>query len=234
MSFERPEGRNGKERMNTAKYMVEALRHLKKERPLLVAFDGVDASGKTSLADSVARELEKESGMNPVRISIDRFHNSREVRMRRGELSPEGYFYDSFDYTQIMEKVVAPVKKGAGRITGGIYDFRADMKIAPNCVEIGVASVVLFDGIFMNRDELHAYWDLSVYLDVEFETVLQRAKKRDVDLFGSIDAVMSKYLNRYIPGQKLYQALCNPKERADIVIDNNDYENPVLVKEFRA
>jgi hypothetical protein len=34
------------------------------------------------------------------------------------------------------------------------------------------------------------------------------------------------YMNRYIPGQKLYHIHSAPQRKADIVIDNNDPFNP--------
>ena len=49
---------------------------------------------------------------------------------------------------------------------------------------------------FLNRDELYEYWDISIFFDVTFETVLQRALKRDVEYFGSEEEVLKKYNNR--------------------------------------
>ena len=93
-------------------------------------------------------------------------------------------------------------------------------------------TVVLFDGIFMNRDELYHYWDISIFLEVSFQTVKNRAVSRDVKLFGTEDEVLKKYQNRYIPGEIIYLEKCNPQERSDIVIDNNDYNNPTFIKRW--
>jgi hypothetical protein len=38
-----------------------------------------------------------------------------------------------------------------------------------------------------------------------------------------------RYHQRYIPGQRLYFKEANPQERADIVIEYNDLENPILI-----
>ena len=46
--------------------------------PLLVAFDGVETSGKTTLADQVAAVLTGH-GVKVARVSIDHFSNPRAI-----------------------------------------------------------------------------------------------------------------------------------------------------------
>lgn len=199
------------------------------DKPIVVAFDGVDASGKTSLADNV-HAFFKNKGIESIRVSIDKFHNAKEIRLSKGAYSPEGFFYDSFNYGKILELVLNPIKNRASSIIKGIYDYRVENGIAADSAKITNDSIILFDGIFMNRDELRGYWDLSIFLDVSFETVRNRAVLRDAKLFGTKDEVLKKYDQRYIPGEELYIASCNPKDRADIVIDNNDWQNPAIMK----
>lgn len=84
----------------------------------------------------------------------------------------------------------------------------------------------------MNRDELYKYWDLSIFLDINFKTVIKRALLRDTSLFGSKETVFKKYKKRYIPGEKIYLNSCFPKKRTDIVIDNNDFNQLKIIKEW--
>ena len=42
-------------------------------------------------------------------------------------------------------------------------------------------------------------------------------------------AKQDRYRRRYIPGQELYLSACKPREAADIVIDNSDFERPFIV-----
>ena len=60
---------------------------------VLVAFDGPDAAGKTTMANALVGQLPGQV----VLASIDGFHHPRERRLRRGSLSPEEYYRDSFD-----------------------------------------------------------------------------------------------------------------------------------------
>lgn len=210
-------------------YIAEQIIKIKGNNTILVAFDGVDTSGKTTLANRI-HDLFKKKGLDSIRVSIDKFHNPKEIRVSKGEYSPEGFFYDSFNYEKINEFIINPVKSGKSSLINGIYDYRTENQINQNIVNLTKDSIILFDGIFMNRDELVQYWDYSVFLDVSFDTVRERAINRDKALFGSEEEILNKYNKRYIPGEELYIKLCNPKDRANIVIDNNDWLNPVITK----
>lgn len=201
----------------------------KKAGPFLAAIDGVDASGKTTLADAVAAGLHAQ-GKNAVRVSIDHFHNPAAIRARRGALSPEGFFYDSFDLEALQACVIQPVRENRGSILSGIYDDTHKSRLAPDPIPVTDDLLVILDGIFLHRDELFACWDFSIFLDVSFETVLKRAAQRDQVLFGSSEAVIERYRQKYIPGQQLYLAACRPQDRASVVVDNNGWDHPVIIK----
>ncbi|CAG0987847.1 partial uridine kinase, partial [Anaerolineae bacterium] len=83
-------------------HIADLMTRLKRPPPAKIAIDGIDASGKTILADELAAFLQQ-AGHPAIRASIDGFHNPREVRHQRGSLSPEGYFYDSFDYPALKK-----------------------------------------------------------------------------------------------------------------------------------
>jgi pantothenate kinase-related protein Tda10 len=58
--------------------------------PIRVVIDGVDAAGKTTLADELVAPLTR-TGRFVIRASIDGFHHLADVRYRRGRLSLERY-----------------------------------------------------------------------------------------------------------------------------------------------
>ena len=119
------------------------------------------------------------------RVSVDDFLRPSEQRHARGVESPEGYYEDSFDNDA----------------------FRAAVLAAPE--------PLVADGVFLQRPELDDLWDLRIWLDVSFESALERAVVRDADLF---DDVRARYERRYFPGQRIYLAAVDPCSRADIVV----------------
>ena len=192
---------------------------------VLVAIDGPDAAGKTTLADDLADHL----SLPCLRASIDGFHQPREVRARRGVLSPEGYFRDSFDCAELRSQLLTPFRSGGKTVRTRVFDWRGDAPVEQVPVTVPERAVLVFDGVFLLRPELRELWDLSVYLRVPSSIVLERALIRDVGVLGSPDEVRRRYEARYLPGQALYQSECDPERHAELVVDNSDFLSPVVV-----
>lgn len=199
---------------------------IKLNHPVRVAIDGVDTAGKTTLANELVKPLEK-LGRQVIRASIDKFHNPRKKRYEKGKDSPEGYYYDSFNYEKLKEKLLAPLSSSKSPLfESEFFDFKTDTYIQTNPKKAQNNAILLFDGVFLLRPELNSYWDVRIFLDIPFDEVLKRAKLRDKDLMG--DDVEQKYKVRYIPGQKIYLTSVHPENLADIVIDNSNYKEPIF------
>lgn len=187
-----------------------------------VGVDGVDGAGKTIFADELANAL-RDAGKNVVRVSIDGFHNPRTVRYRRGRSSPEGFWLDSYDYPRFIADVIDPFSPGGDRrYRSAVRDVATD---EPADIEPTAApedAVLIVDGIFLHRDELAGCWDLSVFLRVEFDETFRRMALRD----GCPADPGAPENHRYLAGQQLYLAACDPESRADLVIDNTDPARP--------
>lgn len=107
-----------------------------------------------------------------------------------------------------------------------IFDYRTDSEIDLPPAITERHAVLLFDGVFLLRPEIVNYWDFTIFVETSFEVILRRAMVRDLNLFGGSDELMRRYRSRYIPGQQLYLSECRPAERANVVIDNNDPDEP--------
>ena len=58
---------------------------------------------------------------------------------------------------------------------------------------------------------------------------MKRASIRDKDLFGSSEAARERYLKRYVLGQEIYLNTVKPKTIANVIVKNNNPEEPVLL-----
>lgn len=192
---------------------------------VLVAFDGPDAAGKTTLALAVAKHLSRPA----VCASVDGWHIPRDVRMSRGGESPEGYYRDSFDLAALTRDLLTPMRDGAPRVRTAGFDYLADAAVHAD-EQVPPKAALLFDGVFLLRPELVASWDLRVYLHVLEQVTLARAVARDAHMFGDADAVRRRYRTRYLPGQALYRDEASPLEVADVVVDNSDSHHPVVLR----
>lgn len=64
-----------------------------------------------------------------------------------------------------------------------------------------------------------------VLLDVPFEVTVSRMARRD----GSVDDPQHPSQARYVDGQRIYLAGCDPRSRADVVMDNTDLGAPRIL-----
>jgi uridine kinase len=71
--------------------LAREIARVRRPHPARVAIDGVDAAGKTTLADELVKPTEA-LGYKTIRASIDGFHNPRKIRYQEGRNSPEGYY----------------------------------------------------------------------------------------------------------------------------------------------
>jgi uridine kinase len=193
-----------------------------------VAIDGVDAAGKTTLADALHSLLEAR-GRPVLRATIDGFHRPRAERYRRGPTSPDGYYRDSFDYDALRRELLQPLGPGgSGRYRSRVFDLHADEAVGDPPASAPEGAVLLLDGVFLLRPELNDLWDFRVVVEVHADEALRRALVRDEDLFGSPDEALRRYRNRYVPGQRLYLDEVDPVSLADVVIENTDVSSPAL------
>ena len=198
------------------------------ERIVRIAIDGVDGAGKTTLADTLAPVVTTR-GRPTIRASVDDFHHPRAVRYARGRYSPEGHYLDSYDYDSLRKLLLEPLGSGgSGRYIAKSFDLENDKPFDLDWQPAQPAAALIVDGIFLQRPELRSYWDLLIFLKVDFEVSVPRGAQRGPD-FGSPDPEAPSN-QRYVGGQKLYLGECAPEQRADIVIDYNDLREPKVLK----
>jgi uridine kinase len=198
------------------------------DHPLRVAINGVDAAGKTTLADELVKPLAG-LGVPVIRASIDDFQRPAGERHRRGRDSPEGYYFDSFNHEALIKELLQPLGGGGDRTyRTQLFDYRANTAVDSVKKTAPGDAVLLFDGVFLLRPELNEYWDFRIFLHVPFTETLARAKVRDQAAMGGPAGVEAKYTKKYIPGQQLYLDAVQPEQLADIIIDNTNYDAPDL------
>jgi hypothetical protein len=185
----------------------------------IVAIDGVDGAGKTTFADDLSGHL---SGP-VVRASVDGFHQPRDRRYARGRHSPEG-FLDSFDYAALRTLLLDPFRAGHPVRTEA-FDHRLDAPVPGAWARPGPDSVLVLDGLFLHRPELRGYWELSVFLRVDFAVTFARMAVRD----GSPADPHDPANRRYLDGQRMYLASCSPEDQASLVVDHDDPAAPRIV-----
>ena len=107
-----------------------------------------------------------------------------------------------------------------------MLDLDADTYSNEVTFEVGDSTIIIIEGVLLYRPPIDELIDYRVFLDVSFDEVISRVQRRDVPKYG--ESFLQRYNDRYIPGQKIYLNEYSPKERCEIVVDNNDYLKPVI------
>lgn len=199
--------------------VVDALPDL--DRPLLMVVDGGDGAGKTWFADDLATML-GEGGRVAVRASMDDFHHPRGHRHALGRTG-ETVWARSFDYRALRRELLDPWGRGAGSTYRcRFHDLASDAVVDDPVETVPDRGVLVVDGVFAQREELRASWDLVVWLEVPDDLRVRRMAARD----GVPGDPAHPDQERYLAAQAIYRAAADPARAADLVVDNSDPERP--------
>jgi uridine kinase len=205
--------------------LAEAVGSITVPHPSRVAVDGPPAAGKTTLADELAVVL-RAQGREVIRATIDGFLFPRAQRYRRGEYSSEACYFDNHDYDALKRVLLDPLGPGGDRrFQQAIYDRRTDTPLSLLVRTAPADAVLLFDGVFLMRPEVIDRWDLRIFVSTTFRETVERALIREQGASSAAE-VERRWRERYIPSQQLYFATVHPTDHADIVVHNDELQQP--------
>lgn len=212
------------------KIMAVICQNNEKKHQTCIAVDGFDASGKTHFAQKIQTALERQHIYSFV-VAIDDFHQPKAVRYNKGKQSAEGFFTDSYAYNNFLNETLKPFKNGEKYIKTKHFDLETDQNDF-KFTAMSHVDVLLVEGIFLNRKELYSYWDFSIFLDISLEESLSRNVSRTLRLGSELpkNTLSVQYKSRYVEGQKIYLARENPKDKANIIVDNTDFNHPKILE----
>ncbi len=181
----------------------------------IVGMDGLGGAGKSTCSVPLARALER-AGKTVTLLHIDDFIHPRAVRYREDVPAWRCYYDLQWNYAALLA-VLEPLRQ-AGNFHGtvSLYEKEKDTyRTQP--LDIPADSVVIVEGVFLQRPELSGVFDYVIYLDVPQDVRLQRVLLRD-GYIGDRDAITEKYEQRYFPAERFYVEHCHPAECADFVL----------------
>ncbi|KAB1911282.1 uridylate kinase [Micromonospora sp. AMSO31t] len=206
--------------------LAEAVGSVTVPHPTRVAVDGPPAAGKTTLADELAVAL-RAQGRDVIRATIDDFLFPRSRRYPRGEYSAEGCYFDTHDHGALNRALLDPLGPGGDRrFQHAVYDHTADTVLSPPVMTATADAVLVFDGVFLMRPELIDRWDLRIFVSTALAKTVDRALIRERRVLSRAD-IERRWRERYIPSQQLYFATVRPTDHVDIVVHNDEPQQPV-------
>jgi uridine kinase len=187
-------------------------------RALVLGIVGDSGSGKSTVADAVARLLGERRITD---LRLDDYHRyTREERAERGvtALNPIVHNFPLMQQHIDLLRRCRPIRNRTYRHADG--SFGRIRKIEPN-------EIVLVRGLLgFPTDELEALYDLSVFLRPEPELLFRWKLRRDVQFRGYTEAEVLKSIARHLVDSKSY--VLPQAERADLLVHYElpDWEAP--------
>ncbi len=146
---------------------------------VLVAIAGPPASGKTTLADELARRLNAQKCQTVV-VPQDGFHLDNQVLEERGQLNRKGapQTLDGAGFVHLVRRLKERVD-----VAVPTFDRTRDISIAGARIVPASAEVIIVEGNYLLYDDapwfnLASLWTLSVRLDVPMEELRARLIQR--------------------------------------------------------
>lgn len=206
--------------------LVDKILILKASHPIRVGISGITASGKTTLANELAVELQTRK-KNVIRTSIDHFHNPKCIRYRQGKESALGYYQDAHDYESFKQKLLIPLGPGGNLHYQTIsLELATDQYVKPDIQVASKDMILIVDGTFLFKKQLCDLYDFKIFVDTDFELARQRGAKREEQAFGSYEKSEEMFIKRYHAPSKIYMDEHKPQFKADVVINNNNLNDP--------
>ena len=169
-------------------------------KPLVLALDGRCGSGKTTLANTLARQF-------PASITLhtDDFYLPPAQRIRGWEKTPCA----NMDLARLRDEVLVPAQAGAA-VRSRAYSCREGAYLPEQCVP--PAPLYILEGSYSHHPLLTGYETLRVFLTCAKEEQTRRLQAREGERYANFAA-------RWVPLEEGYFAQYHIAETADFVVD---------------
>jgi pantothenate kinase len=149
------------------------------KRRRLVALAGAPASGKSTIAQTLATRLNKDGCVTQI-IPMDGFHLHNQILVERGLLSRKGApeTFDARGFLDLVNRL-----QDETEVYFPTFDRQKDIAIAGGGVILPECDTVIVEGNYLLHDgpvwrELYSHWDLSVRLEAPIDVLEKRLVER--------------------------------------------------------
>ena len=200
--------------------IIEAAKQIEKlhnsNRTLIIGIDGLGGAGKSTASEKLYKYF-NDNRYHVTLLHIDDFIYPKVIRYNDNYAEWECYYNLQWRYDYLINDVILPIKSGNdfnSKIE--LYDKDNDVYFSSD-VNVPVGSIVIIEGVFLQRKELKDLFDYMIYIDIPEAVRLNRVLERD-GYIGERQQIKTKYNDRYFPAEHHYIEVCSPSKNADYII----------------
>jgi len=182
---------------------------LESKKTVTVAIDGGSASGKTTLAGLLSEVYDCNV------FHMDDFFLPSERKTPERLAEPGG----NVDYERFAEEVAAGIQ------SGGSFSYRPfDCKTGSykDAVTVVPKALNIIEGVYSLHPKLSKNYDLKLFLKADKDTQIARILNR------SGEAMLNRFVNEWIPLEKIYFTALGIEQSCDFVLDTDRKESMEL------
>ncbi|HEX4405479.1 MAG TPA: hypothetical protein VH560_11660 [Polyangia bacterium] len=196
----------------------------------LVCIDGIDGSGKSRFTSALAAACSA-AGASSFVFHVDDFRRPLGAIVAGAfDVSDEAsVYYDRYYDFALLDRCLLAFLDGAPGATIPRFDVKTETLLGTQQLTFGDARLAFLEGVFVLRAPTAAASSVIV-LEVTEDEARRRILARDMARGRTRDVVEHRMNHRYFPAQRAYRAAFDPMRRADLVIDNERWDAPRVVR----
>lgn len=182
----------------------------------IVGIDGLGGAGKSTISEELCRKFES-AHYHTILLHIDDFIHVRKIRYNSACPEWQCYYDLQWRYDYLLDVIGQLKSADDACVEIELYDKDNDTYYK-QCFDVKENTIVIVEGIFLQRKELKGLFDYMIYIDIPEDVRLDRVLKRDTYIGGEQE-IIDKYHNRYFPAEHIYVEKYAPHKGADFCMN---------------
>ena len=182
---------------------------LKKKAAPIISIDGRCGSGKTTIAEYIAKEIGAEV------VHADDFFLPPYMRSEKRLATPG----ENIDHERLEKEVLLPfyeAVKAKEKMQIAFRPYICSLKALGGEKRINTERPLVVEGSYSQHPSLCRYYDLKVFVDCEADVQIERIRRREGE------DKLRDFVGKWIPLEEKYFDFCKVKDIAEIVILNQE------------
>ncbi|MDC2864154.1 kinase [Bacillus sp. BP-3] len=188
--------------------LLEIIENASVGNRFILGIDGLSRSGKTTIVEKISQNV-KEKKIPFHVFHIDDYIVRREKRYNTGNEEWYEYYNLQWDTDWLSRNFLGNLKS-ANYLNLPVYDDESDTHSWQE-VQLSNVSVIIVEGVFLQRKEWRSFYDYVVYLDCPRNKRFLRERE-------DTQKNIAKFENRYWKAEEFYVNTEAPDKNADLVL----------------